>query len=188
MLLTSHSEGVPRVVAESLLVATPCIVSKSLRSGIQHYLTADNSIHIEDDLSIGASQILDGLNNYHQYRIDSGRMRALFCETTFRPQLREYLSKLIDSSGYPVEGKWYLNDLHLRLACHGQKHNYQFLNNETLFFDWMRKIGSLGACEPDEDILFGSEPLLDDATCSLGTFTEYVRARVLNPLRHRLLG
>lgn len=187
MLLTSHSEGVPRVVAESLLVGTPCIVSRSLRSGIQQHLTTENSIWIDDELEVGVKQILEGLNNYDRFRIDVEKIRSTFCTTVFEPQLREYLSNIIVSSGRPVEGQWYLNDLHLRLACHGQKHNYQFLNDEALFFDWIEKIGNLSEGEPDEDRLFGAEPLVDVTPYSTVMIYDYVRTGFLVPLK-RCLG
>jgi len=161
LLLTSHSEGGPRVVAEAFLAGTPCIVSNNLKSGIQKFLTTENTIFIDDDANIGAQQVLDGLCNYERYNIDQDWARTNFSEATFIPQLRDYLSRQIRSRNLPVEGEWYLNDLHLRLPCHGQKNNYQFMNNETLFFDWIEKINCLNGREPSEDFLFGSAPLSD---------------------------
>lgn len=161
MLLTSHSEGVPRVVAEALLVGTPCILSENLRSGINELLTPTDSMFIQDDVNAAAAQILDGLTHYDRYHIDSEVVRSLFSEARFRPVLQQYLSGLITSTGYPIEGNWYLHDLHLRLACHGQKHNCQFMNNEKLFFEWLEKINALGDAPPDEDFLFGWKEFSD---------------------------
>lgn len=174
MLLTSHSEGVPRVVAEALMVGTPCIVSENLRSGINEHLNPSNCLLITDDIGSAADQMLDALAHYDRYAIDDAHVRSLFSEAFFKPRLQQYLSDLILATGNPVEGNWYLNDLHLRLACHGQKHNCQFMNRENLFFDWIKRADALGDGPPDEDFLFGREefndslPLFDLIKESLG--------------------
>jgi glycosyltransferase involved in cell wall biosynthesis len=183
LLLTSHREGIPRVIAEALLAGTPCIVSKFLRSGIQKHLTPENAIFIDDESAIAARQIIDGLNKYERYVVDREAMNNVFGEQIHLPKLQDYLSRLIHSMKRPIEGRWYLDDLHLRLACHGQKYNSQFMNNERLFFDWLAKIEGLKDREPEEDLLFGTEPLKDHEKLTIGVIRKYLRAQIGLTLR-----
>jgi len=182
LLLTSHSEGVPRVLAEALMLGTPCIVSKFLRSGINRHLTVENTLFIEDEVEPAARQIFEGLNNYESYVVDRVKMNSEFSESVHKPYFLDYLSGLIALTGNSIEGAWYLNDLGLRLACHGQKHNYQFMHSEKLFFDWMEKITNLDKNETDEDVLFG-EMLMDTPSLTLKEFINYLKLNFLNPVK-----
>jgi hypothetical protein len=157
--LASHSEGTPRVVAEALIAGTPCIVSKHLRSGILHYLDDSNTVRVEDDPEAAAAEIDRALSGVSRFRVDRARMHAAFSAEHNRQPLLDHFAALFGRLGRPMSGRWFLDDLHLRLACHGRKHNYQFMSNEALFFEWIDKVATMDTY--DEDALFGSEPLDD---------------------------
>ena len=159
VLLTSHAEGTPRVVAEALLAGTPCIVSKHLRSGILHHLDDTNTLRIDDDPDAAAAQIDEALSSVGRFHVDRERMRMAFSAERNRPPLLDHFTAFFARHGKPMRGRWFLDDLHLRLAGHGRKHNYQFLSNDALFFDWLDKVRRIETY--DEDALFGSEPLND---------------------------
>jgi hypothetical protein len=159
MMLTSHQEGTPRVIAEAFLAATPCILSKRLASGIRAQTTPLNTAFIDDDIATAVSQIDDALTHYDRYTVDVAAMRDVFCEDTHITELRDWLSHKIQDQGKPVEGRWFLNDLHMRLACHGQKLNLQIMNREALFFRWFEQVetgaGQVNFDPYDEDAVFG---------------------------------
>lgn len=159
LLLTSHKEGTPRVIAETLMAGVPCIVSKNLESPITNYLNGQNSLFIDDDTETAARQIWDALNRYSQFSVDAKSFEKQFSASINVNVLKDYLSQLIKVEGKPVEGEWYLDDLHLRLACHGQKHNYQFMYNEALFFSWLDNVQKFNPY--DEDSILGKEPIKD---------------------------
>lgn len=186
LLLTSRKEGVPRVIAEAFTLGTPCIVSKSLISGLQQYMNRENTLFIEEDISIAANQILDGLAHYDRFNVDTELMQENFCDVYHIPKLKAYLSEKIAATGQLIEGKWYLDELDLRLACHGQKHNFQFMNNEKLFFDWIDKILRAGTAELNEDYFFGNEALEDKQKITSRVAAEYIKARIWYPIRRRL--
>ena len=173
LMLTSHLEGVPRVLAESALLGVPCIISKSLDCGILSHFHQGNSIKIDDDIRLASNQVLDGLNHYQGFFVDVKAMRQAFDESCHLPAFKGYLSKLIQDAGKEVEGNWYLSKLHLRLACHGHKHNFQFLNSEKLFFDWLKK--NEGLDEFDEDKIFGEKPLDDRIALTPRNLSTYAR-------------
>jgi hypothetical protein len=164
MMLTSHLEGVPRVIAEALLVGTPCIVSENLRSGLNEWLSDGNSIRIADEPSKGVSQILEALSRYDRFFPDRWKMKRAFSESEHLQSFQGYLAEHIGAAGFKVEGKWYLEDLHLRLACHGKKHHLQFFNREKLFFDWLERANALTSDYADEDFLAGTGDITDTPT------------------------
>jgi hypothetical protein len=158
LLLTSHNEGTPRVIAEAFLTDTPCILSRHLKSGIRAQTNDRNTLFIEDDIATAAGQIDEALTNYHRYKVDLPAMRAVFGESSHIPQLRDWLSRQIEASGRDIEGRWFLDELHMRLAGHGQKLNLQIMNREALFFKWFEQVsGNDGRpFDPyDEDSVFG---------------------------------
>lgn len=152
-LLPSHLEGTPRSLAEALVVGTPCIVSASLSSGIRHFLDDRNCVFIDDDPLEASRQVVDALDHYERYGVDTDRLRPIFCEGPNRERLRSRLATLIEAGGRPVDGEWYLDELHLRLACHGQKYNYQLMDDEAQFFEWVRLVEEVDPY--DEDALIG---------------------------------
>jgi hypothetical protein len=186
LLLTSHKEGVPRVIAEALTLGTPCIVSNRLVSGLDKFITTENAVFIEDNIATAAQQIIDALDQRSRFRIDKTAMQKLFCDTYHVPALREFLSGKILATGSIVEGAWYLDELDFRLACHGRKHNMQFMNDDRLFFDWMGKIDRCRDIEPDEDYLFGSAPLIDKKRINATEIREYFKRRIWHPALRRL--
>jgi hypothetical protein len=186
LLLTSYKEGVPRVIAEAFIHGTPCIVSKRLVSGLNKHLTSENSVSIDDDAATAAQQVMNALLNYSDFKVDETSMQRLFCDIHHTAIFRDFLSEKILASDAVVEGKWYLDELDLRLACHGRKHNMQFMHDERLFFDWMGKIESCTDDEPDEDYLFGNTPLVDKAKLNTADIREYIKSRMWQPTRRRL--
>lgn len=150
MLLASHSEGTPRVVGESLLVGTPCVVSRRLRSGLQPYLAKQPGVMLDDDdLEVAADQLVQALADRHAMTVDIDAARDAFSDDVNRPRLIAQLSSVMAREGHPVEGEWTLDDLHLRLCGHGRKHNAQFLDDGDLFVRWL---DGLDTADPyDED-------------------------------------
>lgn len=167
LMLPSHKEGTPRVIPEALLAGTPCILSSSLASGVRPYLTPADTLYISDDIPVAVSEIADALKNYARFDVDTARVRNIFSAEVHIPVLREKLSQFIQGVGAPVEGRWFLDELHLRLPCHGQRHDTQFMNRQKLFFDWLAHVDSVSgtagsAFDPyDEDAIFGIDPLDD---------------------------
>jgi glycosyltransferase involved in cell wall biosynthesis len=150
LLLTSHQEGTPRVIGEALLAGTPCAVSRNLTSGLNRFLDAENSLRVSDEPADAAREIDAALATPGRFAIDRDRASDRFAQSRNVPRLRAALGAIIERAGRPVDGDWYLEDLHVRLACHGEKLNYQLMGSGEQFFTW------LGAVRPDpydEDVL-----------------------------------
>jgi hypothetical protein len=134
-----------------------------LVSGISECLNARNSLAIDDDIDIAAAQIDDALNNYDRFEVDIERIREGFSEKVVLPKLKVWLQEKIVEIGCPDDGRWFLDDLNMRLASHGRRMNLQFHDDERKFFDWMEKVEGIGPgrdIDPyDEDALFGTEEL-----------------------------
>jgi hypothetical protein len=157
VFLYSHSEGTPRALAEALMLGTPCIVSKNLQTGIRAQLTAQNTLFVDDDPAAAAAQIQDALENFERFEVDQATVRLAFAASANLPALQRRLVTIIEAAGRPVEGEWYLRDLHLRLACHGQKYNSQLMGRDgRLFFRWLEAVQHIDPY--DEDAVLG--PLL----------------------------
>jgi hypothetical protein len=137
LYLASHSEGTPRAIAEALLVGTPCVISESLRSPVRTHLGDTNSIAVDDDPATAAAAIDAALRDYNRFRVDVAQARAVFGASSNTPRLRDALSTLLTEDGLRDDGDWYLDDLHVRLACHGQKADPQLMSGEERFFGWL---------------------------------------------------
>lgn len=137
LFLASHAEGTPRVVAEALLVGTPCAISSSLRSPVRVHLDDRNSIAVDDEPAAAAAQIDRALRNYDRFEVDVGRARELFGASANVEPFRLRLEELLRTDGHAVDGDWYLDDLHVRLTCHGQKEDPQLMTGEERFFGWL---------------------------------------------------
>jgi glycosyltransferase involved in cell wall biosynthesis len=168
VLLTSHREGTPRVLAEALLADVPCIVSDQLECGILDILDTRNSLKIGDEIAIAVQQIKDGLQRYHEFSIDGQTVRDAFSANLHTPRLRSALSERIVALGKPVEGRWFLDDLHLRLAGHGRKYSFQFMKQEQVFFNWLARNAPLDGGRADanfdpydEDYAIGTDEFND---------------------------
>jgi hypothetical protein len=150
VLLTSHQEGTPRVLAEALLADVPCIVSNKLESGISGHLDEHNSLKIDDCIATAVAQIESGLRDYDRFSIDRQAVREAFSSNLHTPRLLSTLSDRIAALDKPVVGRWFLEDLHLRLAGHGRKYAFQFMKQEQAFLNWLAK-NDLPHEGPDSD-------------------------------------
>ena len=176
MLLTSKLEGTPRVIAEALMTGTPCALSESMRTGIRAQLNDKNTLFVSDDIPTAVGQIRDALAQYERFAVDVDAADRAFGEQHHLPRLREQLSRLIVDRGGTVEGDWFLDELHLRLACHWQKHNAQFMHNEALFFEWLER--SQRFSPYDEDRVLGTKPLVDDPPFSATRLAREAAGRI----------
>ena len=184
VMLNSHSEGTPRSLAEALLLGTPVIVSENLNSGINNELNESNCLRVADNNSVASQQIQSALRDYGKFHVDRLRSRAFFCESENLPKLKESLHRL-----YPKlndsDGRWHLDDLHLRLACHGQKVNYQFFNKDDLFYNWFEQVEIISKKdeELDEDLLYRNN--FDDRPTIAKVFTRFLVLAASRFLRSR---
>jgi hypothetical protein len=175
LLLTSHHEGTPRVIGEALLAGTPCAVSRNLTSGLNRFLDPDNCLRVSDDPAGAAREIADALATPARFAIDRVATRELFAQSHNVPRLRAALAAAIERAGRPVDGEWYLKDLHLRLACHGEKLNYQLMGGGDQFFAWLAAMET--APDPyDEDILVRNLALGDPYARSRSGWRERLAA------------
>lgn len=175
VLLTSHREGTPRVLAEALLAGTPCIVSQRLESGLNGFLNERNSLAISDEPEEAGVQIAEVLDDEGRFAIDRSQTRKRFSASANADRLKNCLAELIERVDRPVDGAWYLEDLHLRLAGHGQKYNCQLMSDDgAAYFQWLERVQH---SDPyDEDAIMGG----------LGLVDSYRRVR--RPLRARIRG
>lgn len=192
MFLPSHSEGTPRVIAESFLAGAPVILSEKLRSGIRSDLSTDDTLFVDDAPEIAARQINAALQGYERYRVDIEKFRKLYGRDANFPRFQDALAERIRARGLPVDGRWFAEDLHLRLACHGQFQNFGFFFSEKVFFDWMVKLdkpGGMTADPYDEKAFYGD--LFIDKPSLIQRGDEYMRAHApkrLIQLAKKLLG
>lgn len=140
LFLYSHKEGVPRVIGESLMSGTPCIVSKNLKSGLNNILNETNTLFIDDNLEIATKQIHNAILNYKNYNFDKKVINSIFSYNENIDKFKKDLSKLFIQNDLEDPKDWIFNDLPQRLACHGMKNNYQLMNNDKLFLKWFNKI------------------------------------------------
>ncbi len=178
MFLPSHSEGTPRVIAESFMAGTPVILSEKLQSGMRGDLSVDDTLFVNDDPVIAAAQIAEALKSYDRFRVNIGKFRRLYGRDENLPLFRVALEKRITACGLPLDGRWFLEDLHLRLACHGQIENFGFFNNASLFFDWMSKVdvpGGMTVDPYDEAVFYGGSIEARDQPNIAQYFSNYFR-------------
>lgn len=152
LLLTSNSEGTPRVFIESLLAGTPCIMLEELKTGIDEVLNNKNSCRISTDSNVAIGQIESALKSYQNYAVDVSAVNAEFCETHTTSHLKAFLEGLIRKRNLPVEGEWFLHDLHLRLCGHGYKLDTQFIKNPREPLLWIQQV-SLGLPHDEDSII-----------------------------------
>ncbi|WP_281742914.1 hypothetical protein [Polynucleobacter yangtzensis] len=185
MMLTSHSEGVPRVIAETLLLGTPCIVSENLSSGLNESLNKENSLKIVDDPLGAALQLNLALENYEKFSVNRHQAMSLFSEAEHLNAFKKFLSDKLIAMGSKDQGNWYLEDLHLRLACHGQKQQSQFFYNEKIFFKWLERASALQGTYADEDFLTNLDGLKDspNARQKLRSYLGTIRRWLKNNLK-----
>lgn len=179
MFLPSHSEGTPRVIAESFLAGAPVILSEKLRTGMRKDFSSEDTFFVDDDPAIAARQINQALHDYERFHVDVERFRRLYGRTANLPRFQGALSDALAARRMPIEGRWFLEDLHLRLACHGQIQNFSLFYSEQLFFDWIAKVdlqGGMTADPYDEQAFYGD--LSADKPTIVQRCDEYLRTKV----------
>ncbi len=181
VFLNSEKEGVPRIIIEALSKGVPCILSKNLNSGLNYLFKNNNSLFIDNSISLAAKQIDEALKNYDMYKFDYSSIQKEFLETFNKPILKKLLLDLIEPKNNFEDDIWYLDDLFLRLASHGRKNEMQFLNNEKLFFKWISNISNL-SFEMDEDILFEGINFEDKSLFSIFRLKENFKLNILFPI------
>ncbi|MCB9227987.1 MAG: hypothetical protein H6618_00070 [Deltaproteobacteria bacterium] len=135
MLLTSRKEGTPRVLVEALMHGVRCFVSEDMEFGFRSDV-ADDLIWVPDCPEKAAGIMMDHLTRVPREIQNPERyQRRYSCQTNI-PVFTEYLQKILKVDLDPHE--MFLEDLHLRLACHGQKSHFQFYNNPGLFMNWLK--------------------------------------------------
>jgi len=159
LLLTSKSEGTPKVIIEAFLEGTPCILSRELRCGMRDILNEKNTLFIDDDVDLSSNQVIDALNSYSRFTVETKDIERQFCAQYHEEPLKDYLSKQILSRNRPVDGKWYLEDFPNRLSGHGLKYSFQFMYSEDLFFHWLDR--SEKGDPYDEDAIFSTTTARD---------------------------
>lgn len=152
VMLTSHYEGTPRVLGESLLNGTPCIVSKKLHSGVNNYLNKSNCVFLEDDHEVAAKQIIQALASYYRFKISIKKTQQIFGARKNTKKLQYFLKSILESEGYTVDGDWCLEDLQFRLPGHGRKFNYQFMDDDLALINWLKAARNVDPL--DEEIFY----------------------------------
>src|SRR6185312_4418928 len=124
----------------ALLAGTPLIVSKNLDDGQRRMLTPDRCLFVSDDYDEAARAIDTALHRYDRYKIDGEVIRQYYGEEHNLPRLQEALTRVVRASGRAVEGRWFLDKLHWRLPCHGERQNHQFIDVEPAALrDYLRR-------------------------------------------------
>jgi hypothetical protein len=172
LLLTSHREGTPRVIAEALMAGTPCILSEKIECGVRSFLHESNCLYVDDDPAKAAAQIEDALTAYDRFSIDREAAARCFGAEANLPILKSWLVRKLSALGFPVEGRWFLDDLHLRLAGHGQKFNMQLMNDDEAFARWFEMM------TPDANGILSTDPY-DEETLFEGTDADVPPKRAL---------
>lgn len=161
LMLTSHREGGPRVIGEAFIAGTPFIAPRNARWGLFEALTERNTLFLEDDVEKDAAKIATGLEYYERFSVDPEDAKNRFQADRNLPRFKQVLSDMIVSLDRPVEGAWYLDNLHMRLAGHGVKHNFQFMHDDESFFHWIQ---SVTKGDPyDEDASWRTEVRIEKA-------------------------
>jgi hypothetical protein len=165
LLCLSLSEGGPRVIPESFMVGTPCIVPKNFRSGVNKYLNNKNTLFVDEDLDLAASQICNALRKKDSFQTNVRMSRNLFSEKANIPRLHTFLKKIFKQKKFILEGDFMLHNLANRLACHGQKNNFQIMNSEKLFFKWIERAENFNTkidLFSEEDYFFPNGVFIDN--------------------------
>jgi len=160
LFLWSHAEGTPRVIGEALLTGTPCIVSARLRSGMAPALANQATVVLDDnDPAQDADRIVSSIRRHEEFEVNVTAARDSFADAVNRPRLVADLSAMLTRRGHAVQGEWFLEDLPLRLCCHGRKWDLQFVYNPALFFAWFERVETIDPY--DEDHVCGDTGPID---------------------------
>jgi hypothetical protein len=160
-------------------------VSENLRSGLNESLNKENSLKIVDDPMGAALQLNLALENYEKFSVNRHQAMSLFSEAEHLTAFKKFLSDKLIAMGSKDQGNWYLEDLYLRLACHGQKQQSQFFYNEKIFFKWLERASALQGTYADEDFLTNLDGLKDspNARQKLRSYLGTIRRWLKNNLK-----
>lgn len=194
LLLTSHMEGVPRVIVEALNLKTNVIVSNKLFCGTTVYQNDANSLSYEEneklDDKLKAEDIAKQINDYLEkgYIFENKIDNKLFMAKENIPKLKLFFKKIFNQNNIPLDDEnWCLENLTKRLACHGDTYSLAILNNEEAFFNWFNKISSTDAHLKNEINLYKEASDLDKIKTpfkDISYWFNFIKVKIINKLRY----
>jgi len=194
LLLTSHMEGVPRVIVEALNLKTNVIVSNKLFCGTTVYQNDANSFSYEEneklDDKLKAEDIAKQINDYLEkgYIFENKIDNKLFMAKENIPKLKLFFKKIFNQNNIPLDDEnWCLENLTKRLACHGDTYSLAILNNEEAFFNWFNKISSTDAHLKNEINLYKEASDLDKIKTpfkDISYWFNFLKVKIINKLRY----
>jgi hypothetical protein len=144
---------------------------------MRKYLDECNTLFIDNDTRAASAQIDDALASYGRFAIDERRVWSELCCEAQLPTFQAQLENRIKQLRMPIEGRWFLKDLHMRLPCHGQKFNYQIMHSDDVFFSWMERCSGAGYDPYDEEAMIGN--LMPGDKPTLLDYPIFINARSL---------
>ncbi len=194
LLLTSHMEGVPRVIVEALNLKTNVIVSSKLVCGTTVYQNDTNSFSYEEneklDDKLKAENIAKQIHEYlekgytYQNKVDS----EIFLEKENIPKLKLFFKQIFVKNNISFNDEnWCLENLTKRLACHGDTYSLAILNNEKAFFNWFNKISTPDAHLKNEKTLYEEASELDKIKTPfkyISYWLDFIKTKIINKLNY----
>jgi len=141
-LLTSLSEGTPRIVVESIIYQTRPIIMNDLISGLSEINRFDSVILLNNDHQ-DVEKIIAAIENNSLPFSYEEQKRFSFSENW--PVFKERLSEILHTA---LDDKWFNHDLTNRLAGHLQKRNFQLMDAREIK-TWLQRTFS-GHIDPEE--------------------------------------
>ncbi len=175
LLSFSYEEGTPRIFPEALMCGTICAINEKTRFGFARGHDNRNTLWLKDDVRLAAEQLVAAIKDPSPYSIDQDKVRRDYVDVHNFARFKAFFAQRMLAHGFVDQGEWFLDELYLRLPCHGKKINHQFMNREELFFDWIDKVVRLNPY--DEDATLGLPPLKDDPTLLQRALAAKGRAR-----------
>ncbi len=192
LLLTSHMEGVPRVIVEAFNLKTNVIVSNKLICGTTVYQNDNNSFSYEEneqlDDKLNAENIAKQINDYLDkgYIFENKVDNKLFMGKENIPKLKNFFKQIFYQNNIPFDDEnWCLDNLTKRLACHGDTYSLAILNNEKAFFNWFDKISSSDAHLKNEKTLYEEASELDKIKTpfkDISYWYDFIKTKIINKL------
>lgn len=182
----SLMEGTPRTWIEALQVGTPVMINEKVQCGLFEPLNEKNTVYLKNNVKEAGQQVIQALQNYGQYSVDSKLINEKYGESFHREKLKKYLVEIIQKKGLPVEGQWYLDDLNFRLPCHGELYNGQIMNQSKFLFQWFNRINEIEDPTNESDT-FGFIGFDDQRTFNPFISFDRLKTRVLRKMKERKL-